>query len=359
MSSAPASDTIDNSAMESQKLMLQTLQGIKTERPPFWLMRQAGRYLPEYREVRANAGSFLDLCYNPEFATEVTLQPLRRYNFDAAILFADILLIPDALGQPLAFKEGEGPVLEALSSQKDLISLNISGIHEKLAPVYETVSRLSAEIPKTCTLIGFAGAPWTVATYMVEGKGSKDYVKTKKWAYGDPEGFQQLMDILIEATVQYLDKQVQAGAEVIQLFDTWAGVLSDREFDKWVTGPAKRIVAGLRSKYPELPVIGFPKGAGSNLERYIEQTKVTAVSLDTATPLDWAAKTIQPKTIVQGNLDPILLVTGGSMMRDRITEILTKFSKYPFIFNLGHGIIPQTPPENVGILADMIHNYKA
>lgn len=359
MCSAPASTSSDFSSNDNQKLMLQTLRGIKTDRPPFWLMRQAGRYLPEYRKIRENAGGFLDLCYNPDFATEVTLQPLRRYNFDAAILFADILLIPDALGQPLAFMEGEGPVLEALSSEKDLLSLNIDDIHKKLSPVYETVSRLSSEIPKSCTLIGFAGAPWTVATYMVEGKGSKDYVKTKKWAYGDPVGFQKLMDILVEATIQYLDRQVQAGAEVIQLFDTWAGVLSDREFEKWVTGPAKRIVMGLRSKYPELPVIGFPKGAGGNLERYIEQTKVTAISLDTATPLDWAAKTIQPKTIVQGNLDPILLVTGGKMMTDRISEILTTFSNYPFIFNLGHGIIPQTPPENVGILADMIHNYKA
>lgn len=343
---------------DTHKLMLQTLNGQKTERPPFWLMRQAGRYLPEYRKTRADAGSFLDLCYNPEFATEVTLQPLRRYNFDAAILFADILLIPDALGQPLAFKEGEGPVLEAVSNEKDLAILDIDNIHKTLAPVYETVSRLSEAIPKHCTLIGFAGAPWTVATYMVEGKGSKDYVKTKKWAYGDPDGFQKLIDILVEATIQYLDRQIQAGAEVIQIFDTWAGVLSDREFDNWVTRPTKRIVAGLRSKYPKLPVIGFPKGAGGNLETFIEQTGVTAVSLDTAAPLDWAAKTIQPKTIIQGNLDPILLVTGGKAMKDRISEILAAYAEYPFIFNLGHGIIPQTPPENVAILADMIHNYK-
>lgn len=338
--------------------MLQTLKGEITKRPPFWLMRQAGRYLPEYRKTRANAGSFLDLCYNPEFATEVTLQPLRRYNFDAAILFADILLIPDALGQPLDFKEGEGPVLDPLSSEKDLGALNIENIHQKLSPVYETVSRLSEEIPQHCTLIGFAGAPWTVATYMVEGKGSKDYVKTKKWAYGDPDGFQKLIDILVEATILYLDRQVQAGAEVIQIFDTWAGVLSDREFEKWVTRPTEKIVAGLREKYPLLPIIGFPKGAGGNLQGFIDQTKVTAVSLDTAVPLHWAAKNIQPKTVIQGNLDPILLVTGGRAMKDRISEILSVYGDNPFIFNLGHGIIPQTPPEHVAILADMIHNYE-
>lgn len=336
------------------KLMLRALSGEITERPPFWLMRQAGRYLPEYRATRAQAGNFLDLCYNPKLAEEVTLQPLRRYGMDAAILFADILLIPDALGQPLDYLEGEGPVLDPVRSAGDLSKLNLDNIHKTLEPVYETVSRLSSSIPKDCTLIGFAGAPWTVATYMVEGRGSKDYVNIKKWMYGDPVGFSALMDILVEATIAYLLKQVEAGAEVVQIFDTWAGVLPDDEFRKWVLGPTKRIVEGLRHHHPDLPVIGFPKGVGGNIIDFVEETGVTAVSLDTGTPLDWAARNVQTRVPVQGNLDPILLVQGGAAMEKRISEIINRMSAAPFIFNLGHGIIPQTPPEHVGALSQLI-----
>lgn len=342
----------------SDKRFIKTLHGELTDRPPFWLMRQAGRYLPEYRATRADAGSFLDLCYNPELAEEVTLQPLRRYDMDAAILFADILLIPDALGQPLAYKEGEGPVLDPVRSAKELKNLSMDNIHKRLNPVYETVSRLSGSIPAHCALIGFAGAPWTVATYMVEGKGSKDYVETKKWAYSDPEGFGQLMDILVQSTIEYLLKQIQAGAEAVQLFDTWAGVLPDDMFEKWVINPAIRIIEGIRSEYPGFPVIGFPKGVGASLIPFVEKTGVTAVSLDTAASLEWAAQNIQPHVVTQGNLDPIMLVNGGQAMVDRIHHILETMKNRPHIFNLGHGIIPQTPPENVALLAETIKNWK-
>ncbi|MFB9353323.1 uroporphyrinogen decarboxylase [Sneathiella chinensis] len=338
--------------------MLQAVNGEKTDRPPFWLMRQAGRYLPEYRATRAEAGSFLDLCYSPKLAEEVTLQPLRRYDMDAAILFADILLIPDALGQPLAYKEGEGPVLDPIRSESDLKSLSLDNLHTRLAPVYETVDRLSGSIPDHCTLIGFAGAPWTVATYMVEGRGSKDYVNIKKWMYSDPAGFSKLIDILVETTVEYLTKQVEAGAEIIQIFDTWAGVLPDNEFNTWVIQPTKRIVDSLRQRFPGLPIIGFPKGVGGNLDAFVKGTGVSAVSLDTGVSLDWAAATIQPQVTVQGNLDPILLVTGGQAMVDRIHHIHQTLKNGPFIFNLGHGIIPQTPPENVALLAETVKGLK-
>lgn len=342
----------------ASKRMIRALKKETLDRPPFWLMRQAGRYLPEYRETRANAGSFLDLCYNPKLAEEVTLQPLRRYNMDAAILFADILLIPDALGQPLAYKEGEGPVLDAVRSAKELASLSLDNLHSVLNPVYETVDRLSSSLPESCTLIGFAGAPWTVATYMVEGRGSKDYVNIKKWIYSDPDGFQQLIDLLIISTTEYLLKQIEAGAEVVQIFDTWAGVLPDEEFAKWVTDPTAKIITAIRARHPDFPIIGFPKGAGGNLSQFVKETGVTAVSLDTAAPLEWAKTEIQPHVTVQGNLDPILLVTGGQKMVDRIHHILETLGSGSHIFNLGHGIIPQTPPENVGLLADTLHNWK-
>ncbi|MCG8494308.1 MAG: uroporphyrinogen decarboxylase [Sneathiellales bacterium] len=343
----------------ASKRMIRALAKEQLDRPPFWLMRQAGRYLPEYRQTRADAGSFLDLCYNPKLAEEVTLQPLRRYDMDAAILFADILLIPDALGQPLAYKEGEGPVLEAVRSAKELSSLSFDNLHKVLNPVYETVDRLSSSLPSHCTLIGFAGAPWTVATYMVEGRGSKDYVNIKKWIYSDPDGFQELMEILIRSTTEYLLHQIKAGAEVVQIFDTWAGVLPDEEFARWVTEPTRRIVEAIRREHPGFPIIGFPKGAGGNLMDYVQKTGIDAVSLDTAAPLDWAATEIQPHVTVQGNLDPILLVTGGQKMVDRIHHILKTFSNGSHIFNLGHGIIPQTPPENVALLAETLHNYNS
>lgn len=342
----------------TEKRFLKALHKEKLDRPPFWLMRQAGRYLPEYRQTRADAGSFLDLCYSPKLAEEVTLQPLRRYDFDAAILFADILLIPDALGQPLAYKEGEGPVLDPVRSAKELADLSMDKLHDHLAPVYETVNRLSGSIPAHCSLIGFAGAPWTVATYMVEGRGSKDYANIKKWAYSDPSGFQQLMDILVVSTSEYLIAQIKAGAEAVQIFDTWAGVLPDNEFQKWVIEPTRRIVSNIREVFPGFPVIGFPKGAAGNLMEFVKKTGVTAVSLDASAPLEWVKTEIQPHVTVQGNLDPILVVAGGNAMVDRIHQILETFKDGSHIFNLGHGIIPQTPPENVALLAETVKNWK-
>jgi len=317
-------------------------------------MRQAGRYLPEYRKLRAGCNGFLDLCYTPEKATEVTLQPLRRYNFDAAILFSDILVIPDALGQSVAFKEGEGPKLNPIRDAAGLAILSKDKLQSHLAPVFETVSRLSKAIPETTALIGFAGSPWTVATYMVEGAGSKEFVETKKLAYGQPIVFKALIDLLVDATGDYLISQIDHGAEVIQLFDSWAGVLPEEEFSKWVIEPTAKLVARIKDERPGIPVIGFPRGAGALLLPFVERTGVDAVSLDTSVPLEWAAKHIQPKVTVQGNLDPVMLIAGGEAMDHAIDHILKTLGKGPFIFNLGHGILPSTPPENVARLADRV-----
>jgi uroporphyrinogen decarboxylase len=342
------------SSAVSAKPFLAALAGVAAERPPFWLMRQAGRYLPEYRELRAKAGSFLDLCYTPDFAVEVTLQPLRRYDMDAAILFSDILVIPHALGQPLTFAEGEGPKLDPVRSVDDLKRLSMDKLHERLAPVYETVGRLSSAIPGHTALIGFAGAPWTIACYMVEGAGSKEYVHVKRWAYGDPLGFQKLIDLVVEATTAYLLRQAEAGAEALQLFDSWAGVLPAGEFRRWVIAPTKRIVDAVKAVHPNLPIIGFPRGAGHMYEAYVQETGVDAVGLDTTVPVAWAAERLQPLKPVQGNLDPIHLTVGGGAMRAAAGEILRGFAGKPFIFNLGHGVVPSTPPEHVAQLAALI-----
>ena len=340
------------------KRFLQALAGETLTPPPFWLMRQAGRYLPEYRATRAEAGSFLDLCYNPKLAVEVTLQPLRRYGFDAAILFSDILVVPDGLRQQVSFREGEGPVLAPIRSASDLDALDLSGLHDKLAPVYETVKGLSTAIPETTALIGFAGAPWTVATYMIEGGGSKDFSHAKRMTWGQPEVFARLMDLLVEATGRYLVRQIDNGAEAIQIFDTWAGALPETEFRKWVIEPARKLVERIRSERPGVPVIGFPRGAGMLYEEYVRETGVDGVSLDTSVPLDWAAEKLQKHCTVQGNLDPILVVAGGEAMDHAIDRILKTLGKGPFIFNLGHGIIPPTPPENVARLAERIKGWK-
>lgn len=344
--------------MTATKPFLRALAGETITPPPFWLMRQAGRYLPEYRATRTRAGSFLDLCYNPELAVEVTLQPLRRYGFDAAILFSDILVVPDGLGQGVAFKEGEGPVLTPIRSARDLDGLDISGLHDRMAPVYATVAGLSKAIPATTALIGFSGAPWTVATYMIEGGGSKDFSQAKKLMWAEPETFARLMDLLIEATGQYLIRQIDAGAEAIQIFDTWAGALPETEFRRWVIEPARRLVERIHSERPGIPVIGFPRGAGILYEAYVTETKVDGVSLDSSVPLDWAARVLQPKCTVQGNLDPILLVAGGDALDAGIDRVLNALGKGPFIFNLGHGIIPPTPPENVARLAERVKAFK-
>lgn len=340
-----------------QKPFLRALAGETVTPPPFWLMRQAGRYLPEYRATRATAGSFLDLCYNPDLAVEVTLQPLRRYGMDAAILFSDILVVPDAIGQKVSFKEGEGPCLTPIRGFADLEKLTPGQLHQHLAPVYRTVKGLSKAIPEKTALIGFAGAPWTVATYMVEGGGSKDYANTKKMAYGQPDLFQKIIDILVTATSDYLIAQIDNGAEAIQIFDSWAGILPEDQFHRWVIEPTARIVARIHAERPGIPVIGFPRGAGFFTEAFVRETKVEAVSLDTTMSLDWSAKVLQKLCTVQGNLDPIMLLVGGEAMDKAIDRILEKLGHGPFIFNLGHGILPPTPPENVARLAERVRNF--
>ncbi|CCQ75621.1 uroporphyrinogen decarboxylase [Magnetospira sp. QH-2] len=338
----------------SEKTMLRALAGETLTRPPFWLMRQAGRYLAEYREVRKSAKNFLNFCHSPDLAVEVTLQPLRRYHMDAAILFSDILVIPDALGQKVQFLEGEGPVLDPIRSVAELEQLDLERLHGHMAPVYETVGRLSREIPETTALIGFAGAPWTVATYMVEGRGSKDYPVTRSWAYGDPEGFAKLIDLLVEATGRYLIEQVKNGAEIIQIFDSWAGVLPPAEFRRWVIDPTIKLVETLKAACPGVPIIGFPRGAGMMYPDFVRETNVDGVSLDSTIPVTWAADNIQPHCTVQGNLDNMLLVAGGEAMERELNTILDVLGQGPFIFNLGHGIVPQTPPEHVARVAEII-----
>ena len=333
--------------LTSSKPMLRSLAGDVAARPPIWLMRQAGRYLPEYRRIRTQAGSFLDLCYTPDLAVEVTLQPIRRYALDAAIMFSDILVVPDALGQKVSFREGEGPVLEPIDNDADIARLRVDGIHERLAPVYETIRRLAAALPREVALIGFAGAPWTVATYMVEGGTSRGFHKIQLWAYRDPVGFATLIDRLVDATIAYLSAQIAAGVEIVQLFDSWAGVLPEDGFKRWVIEPTARIVAALRQRHPTVPIIGFPRGAGLLYAKYFTASGVTAIGLDTTVPLSLARETLQKLGPVQGNLDPLLLVAGGAAMNAAARAIVAALSRGPFVFNLGHGIVPQTPPEHV------------
>lgn len=322
--------------------------------PPVWLMRQAGRYLPEYRETREKAGGFLDLCYSPAKACEVTLQPIRRYGFDAAILFADILLIPQALGQKLWFETGEGPRLDPLEDGAAVAKLDVAGAADALSSIYETVDRLRSELPGETDLIGFAGAPWTVATYMIAGRGTPDQAPARLFAYQQRDAFEALMDVLVEATAQYLLNQVKAGADVLQIFDTWAGVLPEGEFARWSIEPTKALVSRLRALGVTVPIIGFPKGAGPLLARYVAETGVDAVGLDPSVPLSWAVPTLADKTVCQGNLDPLLLVAGGDRMLRAVDTIIEAFDGKPFVFNLGHGIVPQTPPEHVGQVVERV-----
>ncbi|MGE0768945.1 MAG: uroporphyrinogen decarboxylase [Hyphomicrobiaceae bacterium] len=334
---------------------LEPFKGIATSPPPIWLMRQAGRYLPEYREVRAKAGGFLDLCYTPAMAAEVTLQPIRRYGFDAAILFADILLVPDALGQAVRFAEGEGPLLDPVTSAGDLSRLQPAATRAKYGLVAETVARVRQDLPKDTALIGFCGAPWTVATYMVEGRGSKDQAAARLWAYRDRDNFEALIDILVETSIDYLRQQVNAGADVLQIFDTWAGVLPDDEFDRWVVEPTKRIVESVKAAHPDVPIIGFPRGAGGSALWYVSETGVDGIGCDTAMPPYMMAEAFDDEpVVVQGNLDPLLLVSGGEPLEERTREILERMEGKRFIFNLGHGIVPQTPPENVARLVEIV-----
>jgi len=337
------------------KALLRALRRDQPARPPIWLMRQAGRYLPEYRETRAKAGSFLDLCYDPDLATEVTLQPIRRFGFDAAILFADILLLPQALGQALWFVEGEGPRLEPIDHAAALQRLRpTEAVHETLEPVYETVRRLSAALPRETTLIGFAGAPWTVATYMVAGRGGLDQAPARKWLYSDPAGFGKLIDILTEATTSYLLRQIEAGAEVVKIFDSWAGALAPDQFRTYAVDPVRRITAAIKARHPDVPVIGFPRGAGTSYADFARATGVDAVALDTGVPEEWARDVLQRESAVQGNLDPMLLITGGDALVRRAERLVEVLGAGPYIFNLGHGITPDADPKHVETLARVV-----
>ncbi|MCW1933638.1 uroporphyrinogen decarboxylase [Pararhodobacter zhoushanensis] len=338
-----------------QKTILRALAGEVQAIPPVWMMRQAGRYLPEYRATRSQAGDFLSLCYNPELAAEVTLQPIRRYGFDAAILFADILLISQALGLKLWFAEGEGPRMHTVTDAAQVAALRpVADIHETLSPIYETVRLLSRALPRETTLIGFAGAPWTVATYMVAGRGTKDQAPAHDFIARDRAGFAALIDTLSDATVEYLSAQIEAGAEVVKLFDSWAGSLKGADFDDFALKPTARIIAALKARHPDTPIIAFPREAG---ERYIGFAKATGadcVALDNSVSADWAAQHVQPDGCVQGNLASSHMVTGGDALVTETRRIVKAFSKGPHIFNLGHGITPDADPDNVQRMIDAI-----
>ena len=337
----------------SERRMLRVFAGQALTPPPIWLMRQAGRYLPEYRAVRARARDFLELCYTPALAAEVTLQPIRRFDLDAAIVFADILVVPDALNQTVRFVEGEGPRLDAIHSAAELARLNPSATRPKFERIFETVSRVRQELPQTTALIGFCGAPWTVATYMVGGQGSVDQAGARLWAYRDPQGFQRLISLLEDVSVEYLSGQIDAGADVVQIFDSWAGSLPDDQFRHWVIEPTRRLVGRLKERHPAVPVIGFPRGAGPLVRDYAGEAGVDGVSCDWTMPLRFMTQELR-HTVVQGNLDPLLLLAGGPAMESRVAELVWHFSQRAFIFNLGHGIQPQTPPENVARLVDLV-----
>jgi len=329
------------------KPLLRVLGRQREAVPPVWLMRQAGRYLPEYRAVRERAGGFLDLCFNPELAAEVTLQPVRRFGFDAAILFSDILVVPLALGRKVEFLAGEGPKLEPLTDAAGLATLRESIDQSVVGHVYETVRRVKASLDDKTALIGFCGAPWTVATYMAAGEGTPDQAPARMFAYRDPDTFARLIERLTEASIDYLVGQLEAGAECVQIFDTWAGVLPQGEFERWSIGPTKKIVDGVRRQIPDAKIIGFPRGAGSKLWRYVQDTGIDAVGLDWTVGLVYAREHIQTVKPVQGNVDPLALLAGGAALDREVDAVMAAFSGGPFVFNLGHGILPQTPIAHV------------
>jgi uroporphyrinogen decarboxylase len=340
----------------TSKPILRVLAGEPVWPPPIWLMRQAGRYLPEYRAIKDSSGGFIARCTTPDLATEITLQPIRRFAMDAAILFSDILILPWALGQDVAFKDGVGPILAPIRSSEGIDALSQARVADATAPVLETVRRVRAALPEACTLIGFAGAPFTVACYMIEGGGSRDFSETRTMAYAEPALFGRLMDVLVKSTIDYLSAQIAAGAEAVMLFDTWAGMLSPLQFRQHVITPAALIVEALNARHPGIPVIGFPRLAGMYAGIYAERTGVDCVALDTGTDPARAAATLPDSVAVQGNLDPIALLAGGAAMRAETSSILDAFSGRPHIFNLGHGILPQTNPDHVGELVEFLRN---
>ena len=343
--------------MASEKKLLRALAGEVQNTPPVWMMRQAGRYLPEYRATRAQAGDFLSLCYTPDLAAEVTLQPIRRYGFDAAILFADILLVPQALGADLWFETGEGPRLSTVTTPGELAALKgADDIHETLAPIYETVRILARELPENTALIGFAGAPWTVATYMIAGRGTPDQGPAHGLMAADRATFEGLLDRITEATISYLSKQIEAGAEVVKLFDSWAGSLKGADFDKYAQEPTKRIIAALKQEHPGIPVIAFPREAGERYVGFAKATGADCVAVDNSVSAQWVAQNVQVDGCVQGNLDPKHMVTGGQALVDETKRIVETFRKGPHVFNLGHGITPDADPENVALMVETVRS---
>ncbi|MDP1667970.1 uroporphyrinogen decarboxylase [Phaeovulum sp.] len=343
----------------TKKLLLRALAGETLPTPPIWMMRQAGRYLPEYRATRAKAGDFLSLCYNSDLAAEVTLQPIRRFGFDAAILFADILLLPQALGAELWFETGEGPRLSTITRPADLGALKgKDDIHDRLAPVYETMRILARELPRETALIGFAGAPWTVASYMVAGRGTPDQVPAHALKAADRKTFSALIELLTEATIEYLSAQVVAGAEVVKLFDSWAGSLKGQDFTDFALAPAARIIAALKARHPGLPVIAFPREAGPRYVGFARATGADCVALDNSVSAEWAAANVQKDGCVQGNLDPRHMVTGGQGLVDETRRIVRAFAKGPHIFNLGHGITPDGSPDNVALMVETVREAR-
>ena len=338
------------------KPLLRAFAGETLKRPPFWFMRQAGRYLPEYREIREKAANFLDFCYSPLLAAEATLQPIRRFATDGAIIFSDILVIPDALGQKVEFIAGRGPVLEPLSSASE-IDLDVDRIREFLNPVYKTLSMVRAELAEEVALIGFAGAPWTLACYMVEGGSSADFATLRAWAYERPDELQDLIDLLVEAISAHLIAQAHAGADMLQLFDSWAGILPEREFDRWSITPTAKIVRKVKEACADVPIIGFPNRSGFLYKDYAAKSGVDGVSIDASVPLDWAARELQGRCAVQGNLDPHLLLAGGDALNEEVERILSVLGGGRFIFNLGHGVLPKTPPAHVAAVADLVRAW--
>ncbi len=339
----------------TQKTLLRALAGETLPTPPIWMMRQAGRYLPEYRATRAQAGDFLSLCYNSHLAAEVTLQPIRRYGFDAAILFADILLLPQALGADLWFETGEGPRLSTITTMGGVQALKSKDdIHEKLGPIYETVRILARELPKETALIGFAGAPWTVATYMIAGRGSKDQGAAHALKAADRATFSALIDVITEATIEYLSMQVLAGAEVVKLFDSWAGSLKGQDFTDFAVKPAARIIQALKARHPGLPVIAFPREAGEGYIGFAAATGADCVAIDNSVSPEWAAEKVQVSGCVQGNLAPEHMVTGGEALVRETKRVVQAFKNGPHIFNLGHGITPDANPDNVTLMIETV-----
>jgi uroporphyrinogen decarboxylase len=344
--------------MDTTKPFLEVLSGRRQATPPIWMMRQAGRYLPEYRELRAKAGGFLDLCFTPEYATEITLQPIRRFNFDAAIIFSDILVIPHALGRSVRFEAGEGPRLDPLDTPEKVATLSPRADFAKLEPVYEALRRVRRELDGKTALIGFCGAPWTVATYMVAGQGTPDQAPARMMAYRHADAFAKIIDVLVENSIQYLLGQLKAGADCLQIFDTWAGVLPPREFARWSIEPARRIVAGVRKEFPDAKIIGFPRGGGALLPDYVEATGVDGVSIDWAAEPSLIRQRVQNRVAIQGNLDPLVLIAGGATLDRAVDDVLENYASGRLIFNLGHGILPETPIAHVEQMIKRVRAYK-